>query len=223
MRHDLLDMETPAPRPFVYHLLLLGLLLLFPLHALEDSAGTVGSLVLAVGNAVSLLGCMIALNRGWLRYVALVLGVPALIMGFMEVSDGELFWVSRAVLSIIIYLFMIVVLTRTVFRSKRFGVSDVSAALSIYLIVGLLWAKLYGLLYVLDEHSFVVNSGIEAGRESPLFYFSFVTLTTLGYGDISPASPLAMSLATLEAIVGQFFMVVGVATVVARAGVRPAD
>lgn len=82
-----------------------------------------------------------------------------------------------------------------------------------YLLVGQFWAFLYFLL----EHCSPGSLSLSAAGGNDLFsysYFSFVTLTTLGYGDISPATPTAQSLATLEAVVGQLYVAVIVARLV---------
>jgi voltage-gated potassium channel len=93
------------------------------------------------------------------------------------------------------------------------------AALCMYLVMGLLWSFIYTLLFAVDPESIRLASVVhseEGGRNvfSEMYYFSFVTLTTLGYGDILPVSRLARSLATMEAIVGQLYLAVVVASLV---------
>jgi hypothetical protein len=88
-----------------------------------------------------------------------------------------------------------------------------------YLVMGLLWSFIYTLLFAVDPESIRLASVVhseEGGRNvfSEMYYFSFVTLTTLGYGDILPVSRLARSLATMEAIVGQLYLAVVVASLV---------
>ena len=85
--------------------------------------------------------------------------------------------------------------------------------------MGLLWSFIYTLLFAVDPESIrlaSVVSGEEGGRDvfSEMYYFSFVTLTTLGYGDILPVSRLARSLATMEAILGQLYLAVVIASLV---------
>jgi voltage-gated potassium channel len=93
------------------------------------------------------------------------------------------------------------------------------AALCMYLMMGLLWSFVYTLLFAVDPESISLASAVQGeadGRDvfSEMYYFSFVTLTTLGYGDILPVSRLARSLATMEAIVGQLYLAVVVASLV---------
>jgi len=86
----------------------------------------------------------------------------------------------------------------------------VFASASAYLLLGILWSFVYGII-----HAFQANAFSEVVVEPyTLLYFSLVTLTTLGYGDIAPITQEARSLAVLEAIVGQLYLAVIVARLV---------
>ncbi|MGR8949575.1 MAG: potassium channel family protein, partial [Gammaproteobacteria bacterium] len=97
------------------------------------------------------------------------------------------------------------------------GVVDVNrlvGALCIYEMLGLIWAVLYACLVVISPSAFG-DSSLNAG--SPFWdfvYFSFVTITTLGYGDVSPVGAIAKSLAYMEALVGQFYIAVLIASLI---------
>ncbi len=77
----------------------------------------------------------------------------------------------------------------------------------LYLNFGLYVFTLYRLIDVLLPNAFhgLPESGVEHGSGAALLYFSFTTLTTLGYGDITPVHPLARNLADLEAVIGQLY------------------
>lgn len=95
-------------------------------------------------------------------------------------------------------------------RFQKVTVNILYAALCLYLIIGLFWGSLYTLLYALSPGAY---SGVllDNAQGSPIHafnYFSMVTLTTLGYGDITPQTAGAGSLCQMEAIVGQFFTAV---------------
>ena len=101
----------------------------------------------------------------------------------------------------------------------------ISAAVSLYVLIGVLWAVAYAFLYTLDESSFSISAahtgdiqGLEVSMRGPGFplflYYSFVTLTTLGYGDMTPASRPAMALSTAEALFGQIYLAVLIARLV---------
>jgi Ion channel len=101
------------------------------------------------------------------------------------------------------------VISRTAFGPGRVTWHRVQGAVALYLILALLFAHLYGLLTVLVPEAFAnVPFGLNAHAvfyRGRLLYFSFVTLTSTGYGDIVPLHPVARSLATLEAVIGQLF------------------
>jgi hypothetical protein len=102
---------------------------------------------------------------------------------------------------------------RWAIRRSRATLDTIFAALSGYYLIGFTWALVYAL----------VDVGITGAFNVPLaadnlihraFYFSFVTLTTLGFGDVTPSHPLTQSLVTTEALVGQIYLVVLVARLV---------
>ena len=83
-----------------------------------------------------------------------------------------------------------------------------------YLLAALLWAFVYTFLELVDPASFNIDLGQPQGYLLVFQYFSFVTITTLGYGDISPVTEVAKAFAVLEAVVGQIYLVVVVAWLV---------
>ena len=99
------------------------------------------------------------------------------------------------------------VIARVVFGSGRVTFHRVQGAVVLYLNFGLMFFIIYRLLDVLLPHAFsgLPPVGQEFGSGAALLYFSFSTLTTLGYGDIVPLHPLARNIANLEAIIGQLY------------------
>jgi voltage-gated potassium channel Kch len=101
-------------------------------------------------------------------------------------------------------------------------------SISLYLLLGLLWTLIYLFLLMIDPEAF---RGLEAETWREAFpraaYFSFVTLTTLGYGDILPTNPVAQFFAYMEAVAGVFYMAIVVASLVSigisRAGTDDPD
>ena len=100
-----------------------------------------------------------------------------------------------------------VVIARAVFASGRVSIHRVQGAVVLYLNFALLFFTIYRLMEVLLPGSFsnLPHAGTEYGSGAALLYFSFTTLTTLGYGDIVPVHPLARSFANLEAVIGQLY------------------
>jgi len=102
----------------------------------------------------------------------------------------------------------IILLMKSMFRARRVTADTIVGGICVYLLIGLLWALVYTLLNNL-------KSGVISFDGDPsLFYFSFTTLTTLGYGDIVPKGRFVMMLANFEAISGQIFLAVFIARLV---------
>jgi hypothetical protein len=105
-------------------------------------------------------------------------------------------------------------------RQTRIQPETIYQAACVYLILGLVFALFYASISQIDAGAF--NPAVTAGTEATTtgaglakwVYFSFITLTTVGYGDITPIAPAARSLVILEALIGQFFVAVLVARLV---------
>ncbi len=107
-------------------------------------------------------------------------------------------------------------LRRIFLETRSVTIETICAALSVYLFLGLAWVFAYSLLEVMEPQSFSFGSGAEVCADFSRFIgFSFVTLTTLGYGNIFPANARADALAYTEAVVGQIYLAVLVARLVA--------
>jgi hypothetical protein len=150
----------------------------------------------------------LALVSAWLsqRFV-----YPALVVGDFLLTGGFLGFTTALILGAIL-------------AEDRVTLDTVMGGVCIYLLLGVLWVSLYSAVEYMLPGSFVLHgttsltaladSTQEVHRYPELLYFSFVTLTTLGYGDIVPTNQLARALATGEAIVGQVYLGVFVASLV---------
>jgi hypothetical protein len=88
----------------------------------------------------------------------------------------------------------------------------IQGAIAVYLLLGFIWAQAYELVALWHPGAF---TGAVDGRGSlPWMYYSFVTLTTMGYGDIMPVHPLARAVAVLEALTGQLYLAIMLARLV---------
>ena len=104
---------------------------------------------------------------------------------------------------------------RNVFVWHRVDLNSLVGAFCVYLLMGLIWALMYRMLLLCGLGHFSGNIATQTHELFPdLIYFSFVTLASLGYGDISPIGGLPKTLAYLEALVGQFYLAVMVASLV---------
>ena len=93
--------------------------------------------------------------------------------------------------------------------------NKIVGSLTLYMLLGLIWATIYLLILVMDPQAF---SGIDTGSWQEIFsrvaYYSFVTLTTLGYGDILPTNHIAEFFVYMEAIIGVFYMAIIVSSLI---------
>ena len=110
-----------------------------------------------------------------------------------------------------LYFYIVILLTKRLLDIREVTADLVYCAISIYLLIGVGWAGLYTIVEGILPGSF---SGTLESED--LTYFSFVTLTTLGYGDVLPLSTLGKRLAMLEASMGSIYMTVIVAMIVGR-------
>jgi hypothetical protein len=99
------------------------------------------------------------------------------------------------------------VVARAVFAPGRVTYHRIIGAVLVYLSIGHIFVGLYGMVGLLEPQALSGLNFTGAGPKliSDLIYFSFVTLTTVGYGDIVPVHPLARSLSSVEAIIGQLY------------------
>lgn len=150
--------------------------------------------------------------------IGLVLGIPAALGRIWVIRPGApdlVHWSLALLLAFLVYV--AVMIFREVFRPGPVNRHTVRGGLCLYLLIGLSWALGFAILESLSPGAFRHEEVV--GREAVLqvfVYYSLVTLSTLGYGDVVPILPLARSLAAIEAIVGQLYIAVFVATLVAR-------
>ena len=117
---------------------------------------------------------------------------------------------------IVIYLFFsIVVLAKFVSGAERVDREVIYAAIIIYLLISMVWGYFYTTLEFFVPGSFALPFDMDQSDKFIWFmYFSYVTITTLGYGDITPLNAKASALASTEALIGQIYLVVIVAWLV---------
>jgi voltage-gated potassium channel len=167
--------------------------------------------------SMALFGAVYAINKHKnQRSFAGFLLIPLLTLywlSFFDVIDFSR--IGAHLLFTIFYALLIYTFTLQIKNSRRVTLKELYAIFSLYLIIGLFWGSLYTLLHHINPGAYSGALLESTNNASHLFnYFSFVTLTTLGYGDITPQTAGAGALCQMEAIVGQFFTAVVVAWLV---------
>ena len=169
--------------------------------------GVMVSSVLAVG------------GRRQTLLIALLLLMPAFAGRWLShFFPGVLFSLLYPIAALFFFIFVISNLILFILRAPQVDANVLCAGLSGYLLLGLLWVPAYVMVAQLNPGAFNISSGPGAratmnGFNS--FYFSFITLCTVGYGDITPASRGARMLAVMEAIAGLFYVAVFISRLVA--------
>jgi len=151
----------------------------------------------------------------WYRTGAgLVLGVAALsVVGQFLESSGLVFVHLLAML--VFFCMTICRALEQVLFTGEIDMNKILGSICVYIMMGLVWALLYVMLAGLDPAAFKDQPAVPwFDALSRYIYFSFVSLTTLGYGDITPVAPFARFLVYMEAVAGQFFMTILVASLV---------
>jgi len=163
-------------------------------------------------------GAVASIHNRILLYLVIALTVlefaADLIVEF-DPSFGHLSW--DTVLKISGLAILVVVTLKQTFRPGPVTVHRVMGGVAAYLLIGVTWAFGYKLLMELRPdaiHFQTFVGGIATGEPSLLMYFSFSTLTSVGYGDAYPVHRIARSLATAEALIGQLYPAVLIATLV---------
>ncbi len=197
---------------------LLALIVIYPLTDPRE----VGRIVLSLFLTAILLGGAMAVSENRLGLVACLVSGGLMIGGDLVdrfLYPGQLsdwFFIATGA-GVVFFLLVTLVLLRHIFTFRGPVSSDLLyGAVSVYLLIGITFAFGFTLVANLQPDSFrgLPASGEDAANFLNLLYFSFVTLTTLGYGDVSPVSRIAGVFATLEALCGQMYLTILVARLV---------
>jgi voltage-gated potassium channel len=130
---------------------------------------------------------------------------------FVEIKTLSLF--SR-IFGVLFFAYAAVNILRIIVKSEKVTKETIFAAIVAYLLIALMWAFLYMILELASPGSFSFPDWGSRAETMRFEYLSFVTITTLGYGDITPVTDKASALVIIEAVVGQIYLVVLVAWLV---------
>jgi hypothetical protein len=193
-----------------YGLLLVTLVAAYVFSALAHT-GHAGPLHIAFVAAIGLLALRHIRIRTRPTALAIsLLLVSAIAAGFCVTSTNRTAEGIGSLWSALVLLITIVIIIQRVVRLSEVTAQSLYAALSAYLLIGLMFSAIYGALSFFVTGPFFAHD--QPVNPQTVQYFSFTTLTTLGYGDFTAVGSLGRSIAVLEALGGQIFL----ATLVAR-------
>ena len=161
-----------------------------------------------------------SVRRGGTRLAAL-LAVAAVVASLLTwVIRGDIPPAPAAIVNGLLVAFAPLAIARSLLHDLReqhqVTVATLAGVLSIYLLAGMFFSFLYGVIGAVDPDSLFVQLH-DSDREDQL-YFSFVTLCTVGYGDLTPAGGLARAFAVAEMLIGQIYLVTIVSLIVSNLG-----
>jgi hypothetical protein len=206
-----------APRRFLP--LLLSLIVLFLLYPILIELERVRFFRIAVVG-VLMIAVYALSGRRRLLIAALILALPSIasqVLMYLLPGREEALVVGAS--SALLFLgFATVVVLRSVLARGPVTGDRIAGAVVVYLLLGLVWMLIYTLLMVWDPGAFHLPGGLAGrlgeGGEYTFLFFSFVTLTTLGYGDITPVTPAGQTAAWFEATTGQLYLAILIARLV---------
>jgi hypothetical protein len=175
-------------------------------------------IVSALFSLVLLAGVVAVADSKRVLVIAIVLAIPAIAGRWMNHFRPDL--VPPGVFltaGLILIAFVVANLLRFVLRAPSVNADVLCASISAYLMLGLMWTLAYWLVDQLTPggaFSFNTNAGTRSINGFTGFYFSFITLSTVGYGDITPVSRIARWLAAMEAMTGLLYVAVLIARLV---------
>jgi len=150
-------------------------------------------------------------------YIASLLALPMLVSVWSRYFvESNYVLVVGTLCGVVFFAYMIVNILLFIYKQDEVTRDLITGAAVVYLLMAIMWVFIYRVVEIAHPGSFTITT-TQIHDQMRFIYFSLVTITTLGYGDIVPTTNLARSLATLEAVIGQLYLMTTVAWLV---GVR---
>jgi hypothetical protein len=195
--------------------LLVFILMLIAIQPLDEAIGELGILLDLITTAILVSAIFAISQKRNQAVIGVFLAVPMLFSVwsnyFLEKPWLE---ILGTLCGIAFFAFIIVIILRFIFTQDYVTGDLIAGAAVIYLVIAIIWTYIYRIIEMIHPGSFSIAESQTMDYSAPFLYYSFVTMTTLGYGDIFPVTTAAKSCAILEAIIGQLFLVIMVAWLV---------
>ena len=156
--------------------------------------------------------------------VGAALGIPVLVGRWLpQYSTDIRMFLAIDILTAAFLLYITTIILTQVLSARRVTLDTIAGAMCSYCLIGLAWAFVYRVMFVANPHAFVFAAGSfhifenNSHSEPQLMnfaYYSFATLTTTGFGDVTPAVGVSRAISVLEAVAGQFFLAILIARLV---------
>jgi hypothetical protein len=176
---------------------------------------------------ISALLVILALHRSRVRrrtiraaiFLLVFVGVGTLLTSIaraVEITDDRYLVGIASLMVAVLFFLAFPAVVRRAFQHEHVNLNTLAAGITAYLLIGIWFASLYRSIAAFEDYQIFTN--ILHPRPGDYTYFSFITLTTVGYGDLVPRSDITRTMAIFEAILGQVFLVTAVARIVSLLG-----
>ena len=194
--------------------LLISILLLFVLRPFLEGYIGINLLLDIFFSFILFSGIYAVSQRKYQFIIALLIVLPPFFLFWSThlVESPSLILVKNTFM-ILFFAYTVVIILSHIFREKEVTTDLIMGAACVYFFIGLMWAFVFSVLESLQPGSFAIGEGLTTGIVN-FVYYSFVTQTTLGYGDVTPITTPARSLSLLEAVIGQLYVAVLIARLV---------
>jgi voltage-gated potassium channel len=189
------------------------------------TGGSVARFVLVLLQAATLVVAVMTAGarRGVVRFASLAAATAATAALVLWVVNGEITAGPAALVNGVLVAVapgaLAAGLVRDLRTERTVTVRTVAGVLAIYLLIGMFFSFLYGLVGAIESDA--LFAGVSHSTAADQLYFSFVTLSTVGYGDLAPAGDVSRALAVFEMLLGQIYLVTVVALIIGNLGRAP--
>lgn len=200
--------------PYKFRHITFAIILWFVLMPFLEGGGFRLVLLNCLTSLIVLSGIIAVSEKRKTVIIGVSLGTPWFILSWIEILTAPLPLILSLISNSFLILFLIFtafIILKFILESKEVSGDILYGAISTYFIIGGFWSMIYAVLETVQPGSFIISSTHNldgAVNWSNFVYYSYTTLTTLGYGDVVPVTSLARSFAVLEAIMGVMYLAI---------------
>jgi hypothetical protein len=213
------DLSISPMSPPRYGLALVGIIAVIVLSAGAGEAGAIGIAALLVQSVVLIFVLRTSsVSTQVARTATIVTAVAVAGAIATQILDGRSATAAAEIVSLLLVIATPIAIVRRLTYERHIEGPIVFGAICLYLLIGLFYSDVYALFDRFDPEPFFVQT--DDPTQADFVYFSYITMTTVGYGDLTAAGSLSRMIAVTEALVGQLYLVTVVALVVSRMGME---
>lgn len=209
----ILDQERKREPRFGFLFVMLILALAVPSFLPRGTALHLSLQILITG--ILLVGLTSVSGSKRLLAIGIVVVIPAVVLSWLARIVDHKMIIASNILAIVFLLFLSILIIAYLLRAKRADSNTIYGAICVFMLLGFIWGLAFFVFEVIDPSALSSGTGLSYDDVGDLLeatssavYMSFVTLTSLGYGDITPTSHATRTLAVIEAVLGQLFLIV---------------